>query len=166
MKHREPAPGSALATIVFAALLLAAMIVIGGCGGGSSTAADPTITKAELIKRGDRICEAADNTEFKESVRYERAHIKELEKLSTQKRLEKLLVIVGLPSILKEAHELEALGMPPGDAKELEILYREIKAAAARARQHPSEIDEPAGPFAKPDALAKNYGFHACSELT
>lgn len=141
-------------------LLCALAITSCASGDGSSS-----ISKAQLIVRGDKICERADNTEYEESIKYEQSHKGIFAKLSAQKALERLLVVVGLPSILKEGRELEALGMPAGDAKELGRLYSEIKVAVVKARKRLKAIDQPNGPFATPDRLAEGYGFKACSQI-
>src|ERR1700755_1185370 len=95
-----------------AAALLGSLCLT-GCGGSGETTTP--ITKAELIKKADRICEKADDTEFEESVTYEQEHLKELTSLPSAKRILTLLRIVGFPSILKEGEELEALGAPAGE---------------------------------------------------
>ena len=154
----------ARARVLLTALGVLMVAVLSGCGGGSGDSGATSITKAQLISRGDEICTKADNTEFKESVAYEQKHQKELSSLSTRMRLARLLVIVGLPSILKEGEELEALGMPARDEKRLEAIYTALRKAVSESTKAPLTIEGPNGPFAEVDHLAHAYGFKSCDE--
>lgn len=149
------------------ALLAGALVtglVLTACGGSGSDTA-PSITKAELIKKADRICGKADDTQFEESVAYEQEHKATLGSLPSQKRVQKLQVIVGLPSILKEGEELEALGAPDGEEKKLQAIYAALKSAVARSEREPAKMEDPDGPFAEVNRLTEAYGFKACSQV-
>jgi hypothetical protein len=150
--------------LLIVALGALTLIILSGCGGGSGNSGTTPITKAQLISLGDKICNNADNIEFKKSVAYEQKHRKELSSLSSEMRVAKLLVIIGLPSILKEGEELEALGMPVGGEKRLEAIYAALRKAVSESMKAPLTMEDPNGPFAEVDHLAHAYGFKSCDE--
>jgi hypothetical protein len=142
---------------------LALIAVLGvGCGGGG----DATITKAELIKKGDAICEKTDTTQVEEFQSYGKKHEKEFKRLPGD-RVERLLIVrIGLPSIRREGEEIEALGAPSGDEKEVEALTAAIENGLKAAEKNPPSVEVPAeNPFRKADKLAREYGFTACAEI-
>ncbi len=156
-------PKRATWPILLALTLLAALGLL-GCG-SSDSSSTPSITKAQLIKRGDAICVKADTLEFEESVEWEQKHLKQLEGLSPNARLAKILLKSGIPSIVDEKEQLEALGIPAGDEAQLEAFFNSADQAIAKARKAPLAINKPDGPFAPVDSLARKYGFKACSEF-
>jgi hypothetical protein len=146
--------------LVLAVLAPAAFMLVTGCGGG-----DATITKAELIKQGDAICEKADNMQYEESIAYEKNHAKSFSGLSGAAIQEKLMVAVGLPSFLTEAKELEALGSPKGDEEKVKAIIVGIEEAVKKADKDPKSVEASSSPFNEPDNLAREYGFKACASV-
>jgi hypothetical protein len=143
--------------------LLAGALFATGCGGSGST-----ISKAEFIEQGDAICKATDVSQPAEFRAFEQKHAKSLTRLHGEGAEEKLITAVGLPSITKEAEELEALGIPKGDEKELEALFTGIEEAVKRVEKVPESIEASSGepdPFNEVNKLAREYGFKACDEV-
>ena len=145
----------------FVVLSLTLILLVAGCGGG-----DASITKAELIRKGDAICENADNAEFEGSIKYEKAHAEEYSNLPPGVAVRKLRDVVGLPVILKQAEELEALGAPKGDEEEVKAIIVGIEEAVKKGEQKPASLEATtsANPFSHVNRLAQEYGFKACSE--
>jgi hypothetical protein len=146
---------------IFPALVLAVALLAAGCGGGEST-----ISKAELIKQGDVICEQADESQAGELAAYEQQHAKDLSSASTAAVEEQLIAGVILPSVLTEAEELEALGAPSGEEAKVQAIIAGIEEAAKKAEKAPASIEEGSkSPFNEASKLAREYGFKACAEV-
>lgn len=130
--------------------------LVAGCGGGSS---DPEISKAEFIKKADKICEKADETQGGEALAYQRAHGKDA-------TIEKMISVILLPSVLKEVKDIEALGVPSGDEQVISEFTDGNKAAVKEAEKEPGSVSTGEGPFAEVNKLASEYGFKNCENLT
>jgi hypothetical protein len=157
---------------------LAGVSLIIGCGGGdestpssepaSSNSGGGTLSKAEFIKRGDAICKKGDAAQYDEARKYRAEHAKELASLSPTRAEEKLLRVVVLPLITRQAKELEALGVPKGDGKEVRALIAAIEAGVRKARKNPYGIELEFGyenPLREVAELAGDYGFGECRNL-
>ena len=108
---------TALIPVAFAALALAAT----GCGGSSE--AEPTITKAQFVKRGDEICTKSDNHQSVRLVAWQKKHPKSG---STKPWQEKILLEAALPPVKVEIGELAALPVPAGDAAKVKAIVDDI----------------------------------------
>lgn len=141
------------------ALASFAVLIAAGCGDGGSEAA---LSKAQFIKRGDAICEKADETQNAGLRGYTAKNAK---KASTQAGKEDLVTIVGLPPVKTEVEELHALGPPSGDEAKVEAILTGIEEALEDAEENPQSIEKRAGnPFNAVDELAREYGFKACAQ--
>lgn len=128
-----------------------------GCGGGGT----PALSKAEVIKQGDAICEKADAKQEAGINKYGKEHPKG--QFTEKGEQEKLVRVVGLPPILMEAEELRDLSAPEGQQDEIEAIATAIESAVEKGESNPSSILNGEGPFSKADKLAREYGFKACA---
>jgi hypothetical protein len=127
-----------------------------GCGEQSAD------LKSAFLKEGDAICERTDKEQEAGISAYSKKHPKALFTKSSEQRA--LVLAVGLPPILKEANALEALEPPPGDERQVEEIIRAIRRATKEAEADPVAVGKGLpGPFARPNQMAKHYGFKACS---
>lgn len=159
---------------------LAASVLIAGCGGGgnssasssgantsaSSTATEGSLTRSEFIKRGDAICEKAHKRIFNRARAYRVAHANELNRLKPIPREERVIRVLVLPTVIKEAEGLESLGAPKGDEEQIKSLVAGIEAAVGKAKTNPYSISGEAGygknPFHDIDNRLREYGFEVC----
>jgi hypothetical protein len=145
-------------------LLLAAAALSGlaaGCGSGSGD----SITKGEFIKKADAICAKTDKAQSGEAVGYLRAH-QSIQGLPRETVLAKLITAVGLPAVIKEVEEIEALGTPSGEEQKLQAIFSAAKAAIKKAEKDPASTEErPGSPFDQVGEMAAKYGFEDCKEL-
>jgi hypothetical protein len=169
-----------LSSIAIAAV--ASLALIAGCGGasgtettGGSTAkattldAKPTsnknptsISKAELIKKGDAICQLTDQLQVTTLQKYEIENPKVDQ--SSKAVQERLVVAIGLPRIEGEAAKLAALDVPEGDEQEVEAIVKGIEAAVVKAEEEPAGVLKGGdNPFDEVDKLAADYGFKVCN---
>jgi ABC-type glycerol-3-phosphate transport system substrate-binding protein len=156
---------------LFAVLVVG--LVAAGCGssddgtgstGGSETAT-ASITKPELIKQGDAICEKGNQTIEDEADEFAEENGIDIENPSTSEQ-EEVVADVIAPSIQVQAEEIGALGAPSGEEDEVGAIVSAVEAAAEEAEENPSALveGEGAGPFAEANELAKEYGFKVCGE--
>jgi len=152
-------PGT-ISKLAALAVLLAALVAP-GCGGGDG---DRSITKAEFIEKGDAICRRTDRTQIEEFKRYGKAHQKSLSGVPIEKVNRLLIMKIGLPSVVREVEELEALGIPQGD-RAAKTLMAEMREAVKKAEQAPLKVESSSNPFLAVEKPAARYGFKKCSEL-
>jgi hypothetical protein len=140
-------------------MLVALAVVLNGCGG--SGASGHSAEKGAFIKRADVIC---DKAEKKKNADIE-VGLKEPPKKGTSEIefQEELVREVALPPIETMVKELKALGPPDDEATEI---IQSFESAVEQTRSNPkSVIATEDGAFAKPNKMAKEYGFEACSQI-
>jgi hypothetical protein len=167
MKRSRRASVSATATLVAVAALVP--IALAGCGGSESAAAGvssappASITKAELIKKGDAICRNTDKIQDDGIAAYSKQHPNGLKTIAEQ---EKIMVLIALPPIKVEIRELVRLGAPKGDKAKIEAITNGLGKALKASEKAPFTLlgTKGEGEFGKPDKLAKAYGFVDCAK--
>ena len=147
--------------------VLAALIVLAafaaGCGGGDDdTDTDATLTKAELIEQGDAICEKANEQSEDEAEEFAKENDFSLER-PTKEQLEEAVSEILVPSLNRQVKELDALGAPAGDEKQVEAIVVSLEGAADEIQQKPSLVFEEKV-LKEPSQLAEDYGFEVCGE--
>jgi hypothetical protein len=149
---------------------LCALVVLAGCGGGGNSTAEGSgtssvgsgsITKAELIKKGDAACRRTDRIQDKAVAVYTKEHPNEVTTVEDQ---EKALRAVAFPPIKKEIEELAKLGAPVGEEEEVDAIITGFEHALTAAEAKPSTLLLGEGAFTRPDKLAEKYGFKACAK--
>jgi hypothetical protein len=149
----------ALLAMLAACALLAA--VIAGCGDDDSETT-ATITKAELIKQGDQICEKANEQSETEAEEFAEENDFTLEKAS-EEQIEEAVTEVLVPNLNGQAEDLEELGAPEGDEEQVEEIIVSLEGAADKIEDEPGLVFE--GEVLKePSKLAEAYGFEVCGE--
>jgi hypothetical protein len=166
---------------IFPALVLAALaLFVVGCGGSDDTTSskgddstlaksenDP-LSKAEFTKQAEDVCYQSKRSRYFEARKYQRRHREELKALSPIAAYEKEIVAVVLPSIMKEAQELTALGAPKGDEKKIEAIVTGIEAGVKKAEKNPYSVslEVPSEyPFRKVGYLIRAYGLVDCRNV-
>jgi hypothetical protein len=145
------------------AALVATAVVAAGCGGGDETTDETvTLTKTEFIKQGDAICKKGDDQSEKEAEEFAEDNDFSLEKASKE-QLEETVGEVLVPSLERQAEELDALGAPEGDEKKVEAIIVSLEDATAKIEDDPGLIFQ-GKVLEKPSKLAEDYGFKVCGE--
>lgn len=147
-----------------AAMLMVLALVVAGCGGSETTAEElPHITKAEVIKKGEAICDQGNkviNAKFNVWGKKNAAE----NKIATQKELNDFTAKVVLPIRKMELRRLRALGIPhPGAHTYKRILIGMEEGIEEGERDHSSMLaagEEYA--FAEPFELSFDYGLKSC----
>lgn len=144
--------------------LAALAIIVAGCGGGSdSTESTSSLTKAEFVKQGNAIC-AKGNEEIEEGFeKFGKEHGFSKEKEPSKAELEEAVETVVIPSVNNEVESIRALGPPDEEA---EAVLDAAEAALEKGEEDPEQFlkEESAGPFAKANKLAREYGLTKCGE--
>lgn len=149
---------------LLAALAALALIaaVVAGCGGDDDSEATATITKAELIKQGDQICEKANEQSEEEAEEFAEDNGFKLEE-ATEEQLEEAVQEVLVPNLEQQAEDLDALGAPEGDEEQVEEIIVSLEDAAGEIEDEPGIVFD--GEVLKePSELAEKYGFEVCGE--
>lgn len=152
---------SKLLTAAVAAAVLAALVA--GCGGGDETTDETvTLTKTEFIKQGDAICKESGDQSEKEAEEFAEENGFTLEKAS-EEQLEEAVAAVLVPTLRQQADEIEALGAPDGDEKQVEAILDSLEGATDEIEGDPSVVFKEEV-FDEPNELAEDYGFKVCGE--
>ncbi len=152
--------------VLLAALAALALIaaLVAGCGGDSETDRETTatITKAELIKQGDAICEKANEASESEAEEFAEENDFTLEKASKE-QIEEAVGEVLVPNLNGQVEDLRALGAPEGDEDQVEEIFVSLEGAADEIDDDPGLVFEEET-LKEPSELAEDYGFKVCGE--
>jgi hypothetical protein len=153
--------------IALLAALAALALIVAGCGGGSdSTESTSSLTKAEFVKQGNALC-AKGNKEIGEGFeKFAKEHGFSKEKEPSQAELVEAVETVLIPKISKEIESIRALGTPAEGGAEAEAVLDAAEEALEKGEEDPSVMasEESAGPFAKANKLAREFGLTKCGE--
>jgi hypothetical protein len=161
-------------------VLIVALATATGCGGGDgdddattdgsgaarTEAQEPDsrtipLSRAEVIKQGDAICERADARQDAGLRGYAKRNPGDQ---ASRAEREELISAVGLPPLQVEAEELADLLPPAEDAEKIQAIVAGIEAAVEAGEENPGRLMSSAGtPFADVGKLAREYGFKACA---
>jgi hypothetical protein len=157
----------------YLALLAIFLIAVLGIGCGSSGDSSDgggdngSLTKAEFIKQGDKLCVKADKKKAAQIEAFTEAEGSGPENVLTAGDEEKFMLVAVLPPIQVETEELEALGVP--DEPEAQAIIKGLEKAIAQSEDEaregappPAKPEEAVDPFAKVSQQAKAYGFKSC----
>jgi hypothetical protein len=144
--------------------LVVVLVVASGCGSsGDGGTTSSSLSKAEFIKKGDKLCTRVENERGKAiSAFYDQEEASSVQELGV-KGQEKMILNVALPPVKKLGGELEALGVPEGDEEEVEAIFDALDESVAQVEQSPvSVVSASESPFQEPKELAGKYGFKVC----
>jgi hypothetical protein len=147
--------------VLVVCLALALLALVGaGCGGDDDTS---SVTKAQLLKKGDAICKKASD----EQLAGLQKAIEKNPKLEKDKALqEEAIVTYGLAPISDAAEELAALGAPEGDEEEVEEIITGMEDAVEESEEDPAPlVAGTTDAFNDVNKAASAYGFKECAEL-
>jgi hypothetical protein len=147
-----------------AAMLMVLALVVAGCGGTETAAEElPHLAKAQLIKKGEAICDQGNkviNAKFNVWGKKNAAE----SKIASQKELNDFTAKVVLPVRKMELRRLRALGIPhPGAQTYRHILASMEEGIEEGERDHSSmlAVGEDYA-FAKAFELSFAYGLNSC----
>jgi hypothetical protein len=146
------------------AVLTALALAVAGCGSSETTAEElPHITKAELIKKGEAICDQGNKVINAKFNVWGTKNAKE-NKIASQKELNDFTAKVVIPVRKMELRRLRALGIPnPGAHTYKRILIGMEEGIEQGEKDHASmlAVGEDYA-FAEPFELSFNYGLKSC----
>lgn len=141
---RPENPGSLFA----AAVALVLVLLLAGCGGGGETVTEtvPRLTKAQLGERLGDICQEHTDRQAVEIEKFAKEHglpygpQTEEVKIS-EAMLEKELLVVILPIVRDNIHDLKAKLRPPrSEEAKLEAFYKALEHGIAVSEEDPSWV--------------------------
>lgn len=138
--------------------------VVIGCGTGSDTT-EATLTKAQFIKRGDKICETAHQAKDKAIKTWMQEEVKKGKTVEdfSEEELGEVYRALALPPIKDASSELAALPLPKGDVK-AEKLVESLGSAVRKIAKNPTQALK-GTPYADADRIAAAYGFKSCDKF-
>ena len=131
-----------------AAAVVAVLVV--GCGGGE---ADP-LSKSAFIKQGNQIC--IQGTKERE------AAVTEVAKENPEAGAEEVVNDAALPPTKDMVGELDGLGVPKGDEKQIEAIITGLEQGIARVEANPKEALGSEA-FEAANKAATSYGLTECT---
>lgn len=136
-------------------------LVAAGCGSSDDSTTTASITKSQLIKQGDAICEAG-NEEINEG--FESFPGLKENKEPTEAQQTEITKTILLPSVQKQIDEIRALGAPSGEEEEVTEILDTVEGAVEEGEEDPTSFfgEEGGGVFEEGNKMAQEYGFKVC----
>lgn len=154
-----------LVSLLAAVALLA---FVAGCGdddGDTGGGEQATLTKAEFIDRGDRICEKWEQRSETEAEEFAEEKGFDLED-PDKEQLEEAITEVLVPALNQQAEEIEALDAPEGDGERVEEIVTALESAADEVEEEPSRAFEGHTPNEAGELAETTASKSAANELT
>lgn len=145
-------------TAVIAVLGAAMLGMLAGCGGGGSTA---TVTKAEFVKRGNRICEQG-RREIEARFRKTNNRLRASGKKVSKAEQEKGLVRVFAAPYEAEIEALRELPPPEGEEEALATVVEAMEGALRKVKAEPHALANSSKHFAQVNAASSGLGLTEC----
>lgn len=148
---------------LFVALAALAVLVAGcgGGGGGGSEESTSSLTKSELIKKGDAICKEGEEALEEEANEFAKENNIDTSK-PTKAQQEEVIAQVVAPALHKQAEELRQLGSPSGEESKVEGIFDALEEGTKELEEEPGKLLGGTNPVEKASQLAKEYGFKEC----
>lgn len=150
------------ASLAVLATLVALGALVAGCGGGDDSDTTATLTKAEFIKQGDRICKEAEKQSETEAEEFAEENGFTFDKAGKE-QIEEAVSEVFVPNLEQQAEDLDVLGAPEGDEKQVEEIIVSLEDAAGEIEDDPGLVFE-GRVLKEASKLAEDYGFKVCGE--
>ena len=143
--------------------LVVILAIASGCGGSDEGESTSSLSKAEFIRKGDKLCTKVETERGKAiSAFYDKEEAKSVQELGP-KGQEKMILDVALPPVKKLAGELEELGIPEDDSEQVEAMLDALRSAVSEVESNPvSVLASSETPFQEAKELAGEYGFKVC----
>jgi hypothetical protein len=144
----------------------AVALVVAGCGssGDSTTDTTASLSKAEFVKQGNKICEEGNKSieaEFEEfSKENHLSETKAPPKPVQEEAIEQILI----PAINGQLEAVRALGTPEGDEGELEEVLVAEEEVLEEAEEEPTVLFESTAKQKEANKMAVEYGLTVCGE--
>lgn len=140
---------------------LAIVALLTGCGGGGSG----SLSKAELIERGDELCaDASANLGARIHNYGHQLGFAHKRTGPTPKQENGLITDVILPRFQAVAEELGELSPPEDEAAEFEEIVAGLEEAVAESETSPNVLRSVGNPFEEVKEKATAFGFEVCGE--
>jgi hypothetical protein len=137
----------------------------GSTSGDTSAQADgQPLTKAQLIKAGDKICQRTSAKIVEDWQREKENYGRGFGAQPSEKQNEEGLVDLVLPAIQEEAEEMAELVPPPADRAEIDAIVVALEKGVAQSEANPGAAFAPGAknPLDEASKLSKAYGFKVC----
>jgi hypothetical protein len=124
----------------------------------SAEGASEAIGKTAFLRQGNGICSATLRAVSNEAIPL----IGQAPEQKRQTVEAELAVEVMAPALSEEVEQLQALGVPPGDEKEVSAILAAIEEVSEKAAKTPETVAGSSKAFTKAANLAERYGLDSC----
>jgi hypothetical protein len=145
--------------ILLAALAFAFAVLVAGCGGGGDETSVTTssISKAEFVKKANKICSDGSKKMVAGITRYEIQH-------EGSKNAEATIKAGVVPALRGQLAQIRSLGAPPGDAPKVEAFLAGLQESIeAIEGGKPQTLEDLGAALELVHAPASAYGISACA---
>lgn len=136
-------------------LLLALTVALGGCGSDSGTS--DSLTKAELEKQAEVVCNSYESEKEETIVKLQQQF---QGNPSPKQQEEIILTILGPYEQMIEG--LKELNGPAGEEQKIEVATDAMEAALKKAKSDPESVLKSTAPFDKANEQAESAGLDNC----
>jgi hypothetical protein len=147
--------------------LVVLALAFSGCGSGGDKTETTALTKAELIKQGDKICDKANERQSAQFKIFIKTHdLEDLKGSPSKKQQEEIVTAVGLPPIEAEIEELKDLEARGSQKAQLRKVIGELENVVAKVEGDPAAaMTQAAAITTDSTKLAREFGFKVCGEI-
>ncbi len=148
---------------LLAAVLAMAVLAVSFASGCGDSEDEASLTKAEFVKQGDKICK--DNYAKRE--KFLLGYVEDIKasgKQPPQAEQEDILVNELMPIFREQSEELSEIGLPETETGQAEKILAAIEGAIEKVEQEPDvAIKQGTGvQFAEAEKMAAEFGFKYC----
>jgi hypothetical protein len=147
--------------------VLVVSVALAGCGGGGGTTeGPPPLSRPQLVKRLDAICQEHTDRQVAARERFDAGHGIASPEDATLAQYEQEIVEVILPIVRDTIHDLERVHPAASDEAELDAFIGALKRSVATTQADPNKLaaEEGEEPFSGARAAAGSLGAYLCGQ--
>jgi hypothetical protein len=136
-------------------------MLVAGCGGSEE---EESLTKAEFIKQGDKICKTSSDEILSGYSTFTKQH--KIKEFPNRAQGYEITEQIYIPSVEKRLEALRALNPPPADQKQVEAILAPAEKGVVMAKKDVKAVFTKGDtPFDESNKLAVKYGFKVCGTI-
>lgn len=143
--------------------VVALAVFVGGCGGGGDE--EETLTKAQYVKQGSKICAKEGEKMGDDLTAYGKKHDLSNSKVSEEETA-KVMEAVIFPGFEAEIEGLQELPPPEGEEEKVEAMVADFESGLEKGAEDPANFfANENSEFGKATDALEKYGVKGCGTL-